>query len=87
MANKFYFTLLILPNILEFASKHLLWLVYGYYVEIMLVTVSMYALNFFIISYFLHKWFVKGEGDVKDKTKNKIKKIQQNWDQYKRYLD
>jgi hypothetical protein len=75
MANQFVFTLMMLPNIIEFFWRNVFKWVYGYSIQILIVTLVVYTLDFCILSYFLYKWFVKGEGDMKKKTKKNIKKI------------
>ena len=65
MGGHFFYTLMIFPNIMEFIVKHLLQYLYGYELELVVFGVFIYVLNVFIVSYLLHKWFVKGEGDVR----------------------
>lgn len=61
----FYYTLTILPNIAEFILKFILKYFYGYELELLLVGILIYTTNALIVSYYLYKWFVKGEGKVK----------------------
>ena len=52
----------------------------------MIVGVLVSMMNFLLASYFLYKWFVKGEGGIKNKVRQKISYIKGIAEQVKSYF-